>query len=342
MNIQQALDALTTLERTSRAKHGLPPDHLLDWSQYPFSFAKQQLAQLSEQVDAVVRFQPGGEHLEGINAFLTAARGDYAGADEAMRRFQALEPHNPIARIRLTERSASQEAFPPVLGSWPHDPSLFIVCDPSYFTQFAIPLLKSIARHAAGARVHIHVMGLQPTGHLPPGLNITVTHEDPAQFIASRRIQPANYYHSARFVRFAEALEKSPTLLMMDADCIATGDPRPLLDGRSAAARVRAGRIEPWNQLSACLVRGTEASRSYFCAAANVVRLHIAHPFWGLDQYALFSAYLQERPEIELLGPDVASVAADTPGLFWYTAGKRKEILAEGETAFAQLYRSYL
>lgn len=200
-----------------------------------------------------------------------------------MRRFQALEPRNPIARIRLTERPVSREAFPPVSGRWPCDPSHFIACDPSYLVQFCVPLLKSIARHGAGARVHIHIMGSQGTEDLPRGLNITSTHEDPAQFMTSRKMQPADYYHAARFMRFAEALEESPSLLMIDADCIATGDPRLLLDGHNAAARVRAGRIEPWNQFSDCIIRGTEASRPYFRAVADWCAFHIAHPFWGLD-----------------------------------------------------------
>src|SRR6185295_3829354 len=129
------------------------------------------------------------------------------------------------------------------------------------------------------------------------------TSEVAKPFIESAGIAPRFYYNAIRFVRYAEALERSAgPLLMIDVDALVTGDVRPLLEWKMPVAlRVRAGRLEPWNQLSACFVLGNAAARPYFRRVADIVKADLKVPFWGLDQYALFSAYLALKPEVTLV-----------------------------------------
>lgn len=66
----------------------------------------------------------------------------------------------------------------------------------------------------------------------------------------------------------------------------------------------------------------------------------LANPFWGLDQYALFRAYLAIQPSLALFGPEVADVEG-VSGLFSFTAGKSKATLADDDTPYAKLFRRY-
>jgi hypothetical protein len=341
MTLEEALDAITKLERSERVKRGLPPHHVLEWSEFPFAFATKQVGQLLAGVEQAIAQNPANYAAYGIHSFLKALQGDFSRADESMRLFQKAAPLDPIRQIRFTEPPGERAALPAVTGSWPTAPSLFVSCDAEFFRQFTVRLLKSIARHAPGTPVHVHLMSPRFPEHPDFDVRITKSTEDPSSFLAANRLRPPEYYHAARFVRFSEALEQAPALLMMDADCLATGDPRTLLENENGGARVRPGRIEPWSQFSGCLVRGTVKSRPYFRRAADIIRSMITKPFWGLDQFALFAAYLQERPELELFGPDICSVVNDEPGLFWFTAGAKKSNLDADNTGFAKLYRSY-
>jgi hypothetical protein len=196
--------------------------------------------------------------------------------------------------------------------------------------------------HAPGVAVHVHIFGTQQVDLPNVNLTMTVTSEDPAPAIA-RGIDPRIYFHAARLIRFTEALRtcRQP-LVMSDADAIVTEDPRFLLTmPGEVALRVRPGRLEPWHHFSACLVRGTLHGLPYFECAAEIVRRLLTNAFWGLDQYALFAAYLRTRPQLTLLGPEVAGVENSARGTFWFTAGKEKLSLETDETPYAQLFRTY-
>jgi large subunit ribosomal protein L28 len=78
-----------------------------------------------------------------------------------------------------------------------------------------------------------------------------------------------------------------------------------------------------------------------FAIEADIVRSAMHAPFWGLDQYALHSAFVRLRPEIRFLGPDWADVGGSEGGVFWFTAGAAKTRLKTDETAYARLFRQY-
>jgi hypothetical protein len=338
MNINEYLAALTAAEIKQRTLRGLPRDHVLDMSDFPFRYAADAFQLFIENATQSARQHPDDALAQGLSAYANVLSGKYADADSDLERYNNLNPGEPKGLMRFAKRiDRPQAILPPVSGEWPSKPSLFISCDPKYLHLYGMPLLKSIAAHAPAADVHVHAMG---TAAIPrvEGIDLTFTSEELLPHLTA-----VEYYGAVRLVRFYQALEacKAP-LIMIDADGLATADHRHLFNqSHNAGLRVRAGRVEPWNHFSACVVRGTEQSLGFFRTVSDIVLRAIEKPFWGLDQYALFSAYAQEKPALSLFGPEVASVAEDVPGLFWFTAGKQKLALRSSNSPYAQLFRRY-
>jgi len=343
MTLDELFSVLQQIERTARIERQLPPDHVTEWNHFPFTFAKKQVDRFAVAAQQYTLQQPDLPGGFAANAFAQVLVGDYAAADTAMARFQELKPSDPIARMRFAVRPALPLLdLPDVVGDWPTHPALFVACDPEYYRMFALSFMRSLATATPGARLHLHLMG--EAQRLPPeiDLNISMTSENPAAFLAQFGISAPHYYHAARIARLAEALEAAACLVMVDIDSLVMQDMASLLEEPLTGLRVRPGRIEPWNQFSACIMRGTTQSLPYFKAAADIVRRMIGFPFWGLDQYALFAAALPNRPDIRLFGPDVVSVTEDVPGMFWMTAGKKKSDLLVSPSPFAKAYRTFM
>ncbi len=329
-----------------RTKRGLPPSHVLDIGQFPFFFALHAVETFNRIIDGLAAENPDRPHLAMSQVMGALARRDYAGANAGMARFRALAPDDPMARMRFGHIPEGPfVALPPVVGAYPTRPSFFLSCDHVYFGKYCLPMLRSMAATNPGLPVHVHVMGGPADAvaeALALNLDLTSTHEDPGAFIAALGIAPNHYYGAARLVRFADALDNTPgPLWMADVDGLVTGDVRQLLGINAALAmRIRAGRLEPWHQFSACLVMGSAASRPYFRRVAEIVLADLSRAWWGMDQYALFSAAVGLTPAISLLGPEIAAVA-DQPGLFWFTAGAAKHKLQTGQSAYAAYFRQF-
>ncbi len=335
--IEEYLTALTAAEMTERGRRNLPTTHVVDMADFPFRYAAGAFEEfIRNGVNAAVQNKDDA-YAQMLGVYAAILGGDYARADTFMEVYGAQRKAQPLRAMRFTRRfDVAPVELPPVTGQWPKGPSLFVSCDPAYLKTYGMPLLRSVAAGAPGAGVHLHIMGDAETPRVA-GLDITVTRETaPADFPARE------YFGAVRLARFAQALEAAGApLIMVDADALATADHRALLLGETAAMRVRAGRVEPWTHFSACCVRGTPASLPYFQAVADIVLRTMRIPFWGMDQYALFAAYIQERPALTLFGPDVASVVDDVAGLFWFTAGNTKLSLATDNSPYAQLFRRY-
>lgn len=343
MTPDEFLTSISDAERSERAKRGLPVHHVLDMAEFPFAFATSTFKRFAAAAAQWAAQEPNDPGPHSINTWARVLMGDYAGADTAIKKFQALSPAQPLTRMRFAESVPGDPVeLPAVKGTWPSTPSFFIGCDPDYLQRYGIALLRSIAAHAQGTPVHVHVMGTDHPILSGLDLQLTITTEDPTPLLR-RGLDAKAYYHAARLVRFAEALRYGGgPMVMSDADALVTNDPRPILTmPGDLALRVRAGRIEPWHHFSACLIRGTAAALPYFETTADIVRRFLNNPFWGLDQYALFAAYIKMKPALSLFGPDIAGVVDDAPGVFWFTAGAAKKDLATSETAFAKLFRHY-
>jgi len=300
-------------ERAERVKRGLPPDHLTDFAHYPFAFA----------LDALARFRDEAASNPDYAAQIAIIDGAFGRAGLGL----------PVG--------GELRALPPVEGQYPTEPAFFFSCDAPYFKSLCVPLLMTIAEQSPGVRCHVHLIDSPDeirslASKLP--LEMTFTREESGLLNADKRDR-WNYYNAVRFIRFAEALERNPgPLWISDVDALVTKDVRAMLSTKSPLAmRLRAGRLSPNEQASACLVLGTSRSVAFFQYVSRFLR---AKPFfWGIDQFALFSAFVALRPELELIGPETAGVVDDAPGTFWYTAGANKLTLLKDETPYARAFR---
>lgn len=348
MTFEELLKSVEDAERAERIKRGLPPDHLTDFAHFPFAFAMEAVAAFDRAAAEWQTREPSAPGAAYYRAMAALAVRDYDAANRFMAQCAALASDDGRERMRFgLEPEPSTFDLPPVSGRYPEGPALFLSADRRYLKFFCLPLLRSIADKSPSTAVHIHLMDKDADAarallaRIP--LSMSFTYEDAAATAAALGIHESLYCGTARFLRFAEALEHSGgPLWISDVDGIVTGDLRPLfaLDA-PLAMRVRAGRLEPFHQYSACLVMGTPAARPYFQRVAAIIKADLPTAWWGLDQYALFSAALALKPALTLLGPEIAAVTNTQSGLFWYTAGKAKTTLSSDQTPFAAAYRAY-
>ena len=344
MQPQQLIDAISEREREERVARGLPPSHLTDFAHFPFFFATAAVQDFDRLTTKALSAQPQAALFAAMAAL---ALKDVPRANDLITKYQSAVPSDPRGRMRFgVEPAPPSSDLPKIDGTFPTEPCLFVCCDETYLRNYASSLLLSVADHSPGTRVHVHLIDTNPVwferaSKFP--LNFSLSFEDSRGFVEKHGMKRHDYYGAVRFIRFAEALESCPRLWGVDADALAAGDIGPLFRHTAPIAmRVRAGRLEPWNQFSACLVMGSADSRAYFRTVANILRADLHAPWWGIDQYALYSAWLKDKPPIELLGPDVTSVDDNIPGLFWFTAGRKKKEILSAPSPYAVLFREYL
>jgi len=337
-------------ERVAREDRGLPPWHVLSMTEFPFAFARKELADFTSAALAWAHKEPANIEALSKALFAELANGHYGRANERMAQLNAAGLVSARGQMRFgVHHEPPAFILPEVRGTYPAGSTFFLSCDANYFNVFGIPLLKSIAAANIKTPLHLHLMARDSSiidmvmGAKGP-MAVTATWEDPSSFITSRRIDPGEYYGAARLIRFAEAVHHSSgAVCMLDVDSLAHGDPMSVLNiSGDIGLRVRPGRIEPWHQFSACMVLGRSSARGYFDQVSNIVKHGLLSPWWGLDQYALFSAWIGLRPEVTLFGPQHADVSGENAdGVFLFTAGASKKSLMTAETPYARLYRKY-
>ena len=288
-HFQESAAAVVNREMETRAAKGLPPFHVLTMEDFPFRFHRDEIPPLMEICDKWLAADAEAHEAIILKATCSVSLKDYAGADALMAEFERRVPSDPRASMRFAAAIERKDAIlPRVKHPWPKGPSLFVSCDERYFYFFGIPFLRSLAASAPGAAVHVHLIGssLKPISavrRLP--LALTATVEDASDFLAKTKIKPRSYYNAIRMIRFSEALEAgSGPLTMVDVDSLVAQDPRPLMGfSGDVALRVRPGRIEAWNQFSACMLVGSASGRPYFRAVADIIRNALHAPWWGRE-----------------------------------------------------------
>lgn len=351
MNFKTALDTLVVRlpedEWAARRAAGLPEYHVLSADEFPLRFAHGTLKEILELSAAWRRHDPNEKLAALVLSQAQIIAGRYAEADATLAAYQKLTG-DPMGAMRyVAPITAPVHALPSVVGAWPRGHAFFVSCDARYWKLFCVPLLRSIAHHAPGAHVHVHLMS--PSVDVAGDLNgvelkLTATFEDPTPFLAATSCTLANYCSAVRLVRFAEALEQAEgPLCIMDVDALAYRDPLSVFSlDADLALRARAGRLEAVHHFSACLIVARPAAVAYFRCVADIIRGAIHAPWWGLDQYALHSAYVRMgQPEIRFLGPEWADINQSCEGAFWFTAGKAKQRLKTDDTPYARLFRKY-
>ncbi len=318
-----------------------------------------------------------------LHSHVAFISGNYSDADKSYQHAGLCRPGQIESSVNFEpsfyeslEQVQYTEHLPATMDIAPADVSghvLFLACDSNYFVRFATPLMRSLQAHSPGAQVHLHVM-MRQHAHAGPvaksveqfsGLTVKITGEVIPGDIAENHLTAARYYHGVRFIRLAQYLMSgSNTMWLADVDAIVNRNIKPVFDmmtGRDIGLRIRPGRVEPWNQFSACLVAATSSpnSTTYFnLVAAYLHRLLTGSGLaWGADQLALFGVYRYlaehgEAPDIKLWGPDVTDVGDyDANAYFWFAAGKKKILYVqnhdltpdtETERRFWSQFRTYV
>ncbi len=172
-------------------------------------------------------------------------------------------------------------------------------CDHRYLRRYVPAWLASIARHAPGAAVHLHLV--DPAADDPAWLVGIAGPLAPRLTISAERYRGGDaraWYAAARFVRLAERLETSAVpVLCADVDAVLATPLAPELQDRDAVLMSKPGyRAHPWHaiQAGAVLVAPTAGGRR-FARALGAVTAGIfarqAAGLWYADQNALFAVH---------------------------------------------------
>jgi tetratricopeptide (TPR) repeat protein len=249
-----------------------------------------------------------------------------------------------LARVPQADIAAD---LPPLLSVAAPDfadrPIAYLACDYTYFTRFAVPMIRSLADTAPGAQLHVHIMDAAD-GQLgdvaafcrAQPLTVAISAEQPG--IDRKGSQAARaYYHAVRFIRYDQHLATyDRPLWLMDVDALFNRDPQVLYDtigAHDVALRVRPGRLEPWNQFNACIVgaRPTGAARTYI----RMIAAYIAHHhrqdtlIWGIDQIAMYAVFThlqlaQSAPSLAFLDDRAIDYMYLDDGVVWCNSGRNK------------------
>ena len=193
----------------------------------------------------------------------------------------------------------------------------YLACDGRYFSRFGAKLLASIEEPS-----HVHLMDADPAY----AKHVIETLGRPVGLTVEQPKANAEYYHSVRFCRLAQMLEKrAQALVLLDVDAIANGKISALPD-TSLGMRLRPARLEPWHQCNASVVIAGPDALPYFRSVAD----YIFHFWkrgglkWQIDQLALYIVWQKMGVDIQVL--DEAQVNYDyrDDAVIWCNSGSDK------------------
>ena len=340
-----------------RIKRKLMPYHATNLEELFFTYADEEFAKFLELSKKMIEKDP-----EDISAQMTEftakfCSGDRPGAESVLKKFKThitghiletvtfdpafYEMLEGFSDVDLLKNLPSVETI--LSPDFSEDPIAYLSCNFLYFENFAAPMIRSLADVNPSAQVHLHIMDAEPAQlnaatafcqFLGPKIALTV--EQPGvekQGKAAAR----SYYHAIRFIRFYQhLLHYKRTLWLMDVDALFNRSPQSMYDvlqDKDAALRIRAGRLEPWNQFNACIVAGSASASSleYF----RLIAAYIAHFFqkdglrWGIDQLAMYGVFEYMRdngraPDLAFLDDKAIDYEYLEDGIVWCNSGRSK------------------
>lgn len=355
----QVLEAAAVqVEMWERIRRGLPPYHAARIEELFFTFARPLIEDMAAVNEALLAANREDDAARVRLGFARLCLGDRAAAEALFHAAHKVTAGYLLDSVRFSPAFHDGLAAMPdseLTGSLPPcrtlrppvaDPAgvLFLSCDAAYFDSFGYPMLSSLKERAPETPIHLHIMdGAEADiaridrfcGAMAP-VPIALTQEATG-LAGGPKMQARCYYHAVRLIRFYETLSRYRCpLWMADVDALANRDLRDLfalLSGKDAAVRIRAGRLEPQNQFSACLIGADAGARSlaYFRrVAAYIAFFHRQGGLrWGIDQLALYAVFADlaergEAPALALLGPREVDFDCGPGGFFWIVAGARK------------------
>ena len=345
-------------EFNERIKRGLMPYHATSLDELFFTYTAAEFAELKKLCLESAENNPTDPGLQ-IKKFLALfCSNDRIGAQSCINEFKDavvgqiwdavnFDPSFYKMIGQFTDADIIK-GLPPVQEiitcTFSDEPVAYLSCNYLYFENFAAPMLRSLSDKAPGSHVHVHIMDVTPVQLAAATkfckkltlINIALSVEQPGvdkEGIAHAR----SYYHAIRFIRFYQhLLHYKCTLWLMDVDALFNRDPHimyEVLGHKDAAMRIRAGRLEPWNQFNACIVAGTSNAQSleYF----RLISAYIAYYYqksglrWGIDQLAMYGVFEYMRdvgsaPELAFLDDKAIDYDYMEDGIIWCNSGRNK------------------
>lgn len=379
-------DLILYKEIEARREMGLSPYHVADLDHMQIQHCLPELVDLCQVCSSLLSSNSADYDSRARYAQALHAQGDFASSQKQFSNLSAKDIPDISAQVHFdddftdTVASATLEdlsaGLPKIDYNQHQDfgdrPVIVVSSDYRYFVHFTRPLVLSLERYAAGSCLHLHIMDasvqqLKDAVAWSTSLD-TITCAISSEQTGLDRSDPENapaYYHAIRFIRFIQltAIYRG-NLWMIDADALANNNLDVLIGSKEdwdVALRVRPGRLEPWNVVSAGLVgmKDTlEAHAFYTYVAAYIAQVWRQGVLpWGIDQMAIYSALLRFDPKrLRLLMPDELDVDAQPDSIFWFLSGRSKALLAElhkhkndlrdklsdREYRYAEAYMTYL
>ena len=341
-----------------RVKRNLMPHHATSLDELYYTYCAKEFAlfhELSLKAAAEAPDNPGALYRK-LLAHICA--GEKSAAQKCLARYQTLSSDNILSALsfdpvffeqleQMTDDDLIQ-GLPPLedimTASFTDSPVIYLSCNLTYFTAFALPMIRSLADKGPGNQVHVHIM--DATGDelaeakaacsSLSAITIAMSAEQPGVDQRGSKVARC-YYHAIRFIRFYQHLRRcGRTLWLMDVDALFNRDPRemfPVLGDMDAAFRIRAGRLEPWNQFNACVVAATpsDASLLYFrLIAAYIAYFYQRNElYWGIDQLAMYCVFERLKdpnraPTLTFLDDQAIDYDYKDDGFIWCNSGGNK------------------
>lgn len=341
-----------------RIKRGLMPYHATGLEELFFTYTEKEFSEFCKLSDEAANKDPANLTSQSMKFLAQFCSGDRPSAQESLLKFQTAHPGHIWEAVtfdpafyqsleKFTEADLVK-GLPPVehilSTEFSDAPVAYLSCNYIYFDNFAAPMLRSLANVAPGAQAHVHIMDATAEQVRAASefcasltrLSIALSVEHPG--VDKQGIMAArSYYHAVRFIRYYQhLLQYRRTLWLMDVDALFNRGPKAMYDqlkGKDAAMRIRAGRLEPWNQFNACIVAGTASSASmeYF----RLIAAYIAYFYqrgglrWGIDQLAMYGVFEYMRdegfaPELAFLDDKAIDYEYLDDGIVWCNSGRNK------------------
>ncbi len=373
-------------ELAGRKSKGQALNHATNYEDSRFIHGMAALEELKQCVSAILKDEPDNRQAILSLGCCDHAMGDRVKAQECFDRLSGqLKDHigscvklndDFLQGLASTEETDITRHLPDLVTIHSiknsRDPVVVVSSDYRYFFHFARPLIMSLQRNMPGVKIHVHVMDTVENDmddvknwcQRVENIQLGLTAETTGLFEQSRD-QALCYYHAVRFVRLYQWRQMyDGPLWMIDADALANKNPQPLLQETNnwdVALRVRPGRFEPWNIMSAGLIgiAPTDKGRQFLrLTAAYIAHYHSTDGLaWGIDQLALLAAfYATDECKLRFLSGREQDVELQEHGLFWFLSGQNKVLfpdlalgpdrtlnkLSERDQRFARLYLQYL
>ncbi len=360
-NVEETLAVLEELiprkEWYNRITHKQMPYHVASLDELFFHYAKPELQTYLKLTEAAMK-APSVSVQVILRRFmaLTAVQ-DFAQIEKLLPHISGVIGRNiwntftarPAFYEALAQKSdeaigASLPAVEYIQDNEGDTPVIYLSCDLKYCTDFAIPLIRSLASFPPPAAVHLHVMNASAAEVraalatlAATGVAFSASCEQLPDADRADKMVARAYFHAVRFVRLYQFVRRRPReVWMLDVDALFNRDPRELFAKRGdadLALRARPGRFELWNQLSAAIIGTAPSDRGMTflkLVAAYVANFHAKNALaWGVDQLAMFGVfhYLRQTgraPTIALLDDKTFDLEYRDDGVVWLDAGIAK------------------